>query len=256
MTFKRCTILILATVLGLAGCTPRPAVRSARLDTLRELETYTLVHTVAPGETLRSIADLYYGDPSRAAEIAAGNALTDPDRLSPGQDLRLAFAEAEWAGAERRYRARDPYNRGVAALSEGRLADAEQAFDESLAIDPAFDDARFNQAQVQLRRGRNEAAERLLADLRTRRPDDPEVLASLGNALFFQTRFGEAVAVFREVLELDADHRAGAFGLARSLTELGLTVSAIDAWEAYLRLDGTSAWAARAREQLRILRGG
>lgn len=246
--------LLTAAVLVAAGCTPRPTVRSERLDALRAQEEYVLVHTVAAEETLRTIAELYYGDPARADEIAAVNALADPDLLTPGAELRLVFAEAEWADAERRYRARDPYNRGVAALAEGRLEAAERAFDDALATDPAFDDARFNQAQVQLRRGRNEAAETLLADLRTRRPDDPEVLASLGNSLFYQTRFAEAAAVFRDLLDRDPSHLAGAYGLARSLTEAGLVESAITAWEAYLRLDGNSTWAARAREQLRELR--
>ena len=255
MTPKRLSALLLLSILLAAGCAPRPTVRSVRLDTLREQETYTLHHTVAPGETLRSIAELYYGDPDRAGEIALGNGLDDPDRLAVGRDLQLAFSESEWADADRRYRARGPYNRGVAALEDGRLEVAGTAFGDALALDPGFDDARFNLAQVQLRRGRNEAAEALLNDLRKRRPEDPEVLASLGNALFFQTRFGEAVAVFRELRELDPTHRAGAFGLARALTEAGLTESAITAWEAYLRLDGTSTWADRAREQLARLRG-
>ncbi|MBC8425509.1 tetratricopeptide repeat protein [bacterium] len=253
---SRLALLILCGVLTAAsGCSKRPTRPAVRLDTLRAHEQYTLVHTVAPGETLRTVADLYYGDPERAAEIAAVNELRDPDRLSAGDDLRLVFSEDEWASAERRYQARQPYNRGVDALASGRLEAAEAAFDEALAIDPDFDDARYNLALVQLRRGRNEAAESLLVALRERRPDDPDVLAALGNSLFFQTRFAESIAVFRDLLDVDPRHRQGAYGLARALGEAGMVESAITAWEDYLRLDGDSAWATRARQQLRELRG-
>ncbi len=256
MKFKSGAVLVLAAVTLIAGCDKRPALQAVRLDTLRAQEDYTLVHAVAPGETLRSVAELYYGDPERAAEIAAGNGLADPDRLAVGDDLLLVFSEDEWAGAERRYRARIPYNQGVDALASGRLDAAETFFDEALGIDPAFDDARYNQALVQLRRGRNEVAEALLLDVWARRPEDVDVLAALGNSLFYQTRFGDSVAIFRELLARDPDHRQGAYGLARSLTEAGLIESAVTAWEAYLRLDTDSVWAERAREQLRGLRGG
>jgi len=248
-------LILLCALISASGCDKRAALRSVRLDTLRQQEQYTLTHTVAPGETLRTVAELYYGDPDRAGEIAATNGLADPDRLSAGEDLLLVFSEDEWAGAERRYQARQPYNSGVDALASGRLEAAETAFDEALAIDPDFDDARYNLALVQLRRGRNEAAESLLVELRERRPDDLDVLAVLGNSLFFQTRFAESIAVFRDLLDADPRHRQGAYGLARALGEAGMVESAITAWEDYLRLDGDSAWATRAREQLRELRG-
>jgi len=247
-------LILLVVLAGLAGCARRPELRPVRLDTLRTHESYVLDHTVAAGETLRTVAELYYGDPDRAPEIAAANGLVDPDRLAVGRTLRLVFSEDEWAGAERRYRAREPYNRGVTALASGRLEDAGRAFDLALEIDPAFDDARYNLALVQLRRGRNEAAEALLADLRARRAEDRDVLLALGNSLFYQTRFAEAIAVFRDLTALEPGHRQGVYGLARALTEAGMVESAITAWEDYLRLDDDSAWATRAREQLKRLR--
>jgi tetratricopeptide (TPR) repeat protein len=247
--------LVLAVVALFTGCAKRTLLEPARLDTLRTQEDYTLVHTVAAGETLRSVAELYYGDPERAGEIAAGNALSDPDRLDVGDDLILLFSEDEWAGAERRYRARVPYNHGVDAFASGRLDVAGNAFREAARIDPTFDDAAYNLALVELRRGRNEAAEDLLADLRMRRPEDVDVLVALGNSLFYQTRFGESAEVFRDLLVLSPDHRQGTYGLAQALTESGMVGSAIRAWEAYLKLDSQSSWSVRAREQLKTLRG-
>lgn len=49
------------------------------------------VHEVKQGETLRAIADQWYGDPGRFRTIfdANRNLLTDPDVIFPGQLLRI-----------------------------------------------------------------------------------------------------------------------------------------------------------------------
>ncbi len=55
--------------------------------------------TVARGDTLGRIARRHYGDAARAYDIAAANAVADPDRIEIGQVLRLPGA-----GGERRCR--------------------------------------------------------------------------------------------------------------------------------------------------------
>ena len=49
------------------------------------------IHTVAPGDTLSAIAEMFYGDPSKFTIIFAANRnqLDDPDVIVPGQDLRI-----------------------------------------------------------------------------------------------------------------------------------------------------------------------
>ena len=49
------------------------------------------VHTVESGDTLSSIADAFYGDPSKFRIIFAANRnqLDDPDVIVPGQVLRI-----------------------------------------------------------------------------------------------------------------------------------------------------------------------
>ena len=49
------------------------------------------IHTVAPGDTLSSIADAFYGDPAKFRIIFAANRnqLDDPDVIVPGQVLRI-----------------------------------------------------------------------------------------------------------------------------------------------------------------------
>lgn len=50
-------------------------------------KTTTQRHTVAAGETLASIALLYYGDPSEWRLIAAASGVTDPRKIKPGDRL-------------------------------------------------------------------------------------------------------------------------------------------------------------------------
>jgi LysM repeat protein len=47
------------------------------------------VHVVRKGETLSKIAAKYYGDANRFHEIAKANKISDPNRIFPGQRLRI-----------------------------------------------------------------------------------------------------------------------------------------------------------------------
>jgi nucleoid-associated protein YgaU len=52
---------------------------------------YTQVHVVQSGDTLSKIAQKYYGDASLYTKIFQANrdVLSDPNRISPGQKLRI-----------------------------------------------------------------------------------------------------------------------------------------------------------------------
>jgi nucleoid-associated protein YgaU len=52
---------------------------------------YTQTHTVVPGDTLSKIAQKYYGDASLYPQIFQANrdVLSDPNKISPGQKLRI-----------------------------------------------------------------------------------------------------------------------------------------------------------------------
>ena len=117
---RRLLMALLVLTLLVSGCARRQWNTSERLETLRELEAYNLTHAVAPGETLRSIADLYYDDPSRADEIALVNGLADPDLPEVGERLELLFTAEEWSEAEGRRSALAAYKHGVAAVRAGR----------------------------------------------------------------------------------------------------------------------------------------
>lgn len=251
---------VLAAVGGCAGGprssgapAPSPAPRTPQDVGAGEGNT-VITHAVRAGESLASIADNYYGDPGRAAAIAARNGLKGEP--SPGSALRLVFAPAEWESAQRRAAALEPYNRGVQALAQDRLGEAERLFRQSVQAAPDLANARYNLALVLLRRGMADDAVALLRDLTRERPRDPEYACALGNALFQTAQFGEAASWFQEALALDPVHRRAAFGRARSLQEDGRRADAAAAWRRYLELDPDSSWSATARENLRKLADG
>ena len=207
-------------------------------------------HEIVAGETLRRIADNYYGDPERAEQIARQNGLTDPNRIVPGSVLRLVFDEQEWSTAQKRATALQSYNRGVELLGQDKLDMAEQQFRRAVTTAPDLLAARYNLALVLLKRGHHDEALGLLEQLTEVRPDDTDFRFARGNALFLLTRFDEAVTQFAAVIERDAGHKRAAFGLARSLQEGGHTERAISAWQRYLELDSSSRWADVARRNL------
>jgi tetratricopeptide (TPR) repeat protein len=255
--------LVLALALaGVAGCARRPrpvegtAVPEPVAPPLPGADKTVISHTVKTGETLARIADNYYGEPGRAAAIGRRNGLAEGRDPVPGSVLSLEFAPSEWADAQRRAAALEPYNRGVQALAQDRLGEAERLFRLALETAPELPDARYNLALVLLRRGQAEEAVSILTALAGERPGDAEYRCALGNALFQSARFAEATGQFARVLADHPDHRRAAFGRARALQEDGRVDEAATAWRRYLELDPDSSWADVARENLRKLTDG
>lgn len=242
-------------LLLVTGCAKqvRPPVSG---PTVPPADQRVIEHTVGSGESLARIADNYYGDPEQYRTIAQDNGITDPDRLVPGSVLRLQFTAEQWAGAQQRAAALKPYNKGVDLLANERLGEAEKQFKLALATAPDLRAAKYNLALVYLKRGRNDLALELLAELTSERPDDPDFRFARGNALFQATRFDEAIEQFAVALERRPGFKRAAFGLARSYQEGGHPQRAIAAWQDYLKLDDSSSWAETARRNLRKLQDG
>ncbi len=68
-----------------------PAAKPAEAGTPAGENPYTQWYEVQKGDTLWKIAKQYYGDGSLYTEIFKANqdTLTDPDKIKPGQKLRI-----------------------------------------------------------------------------------------------------------------------------------------------------------------------
>lgn len=247
-------VFILGLVMVLSGCSKKVVQTSQ--TTPPAAGDRIIEHRIASGETLALIADNYYGDPARAAQVARDNDVVDPELITPGSVLRLRFSGDEWASARRRADALAAYNHGVDLMGQERLAEAEGQFRLALRTAPELVAARYNLALVLVQRGQVEEALPLLEELIAARPLDRDFRFARGHALFTVTRFADAADEFAEVLALDPGHRRAAFGRARALEEEGRRTAAITAWERYLELDADSSWAAQARRRLQALIDG
>ncbi len=244
------SLAVLCVLLLAGGC----AKRMAPSDIPEVVVPQEIIeHEIAPGETLSSIADNYYGDPARAVDIARDNGLTTTDQVAPGSLLVLRFAAGEWDAARRRSAALGNYNRGVDLMAREKLGEAERHFRLALDTAPDLVSAKYNLALVLLQRGKGDEALALLTELTAARPGNTDFLFARGNALFQLTRFEEAVVPFTAVLAVDAGHKRATFGLARSLQEAGHIDAARAAWLRYLEMDADSSWARVARRNLQQL---
>jgi len=254
MTVNRVLILLLIAVLFVFGCTKQ--VQQKAVNQEPSHRGHTLTHTVVQGETLRRIADNYFGDPDLAAAIAAMNGITNPDRIVPGSVLVLDFDEKQWKGARQRSVALDAYNKGVDLMARDRLAEAEKQFRIALDTSPDLESASYNLALVMGRRGENSEALVLLDKLTADNPENVDFHFARGHSLFLVTRFADAALEFQAILEIEPDHKRAIFSLARSCQEDGQTELARKNWQRYLELDSTTSWADAARRNLKKLRNG
>ncbi len=252
MMRSRIFLMLLAILVLSAGCSKQVAKQGAETEVHNQ--GHSLKHTVVAGETLRRIAENYFGDPELADAIAAANGITDPNRIVPGSVLVLDFDESQWRGTRQRSVALEAYNKGVDLMAQDRLAEAEKQFRLALDTEPELESASYNLALVLSQRGKDSQALVFLDELTANRPENTDFHFARGHSLFLVARFSDAAQEFAQVLKLDTNHKRAAFGWARSLQEDGQKQKAILAWQQYLEMDGTSSWADVARRNLKTLR--
>ncbi len=138
------------------------------------------------------------GDPSRAVQVDLGRVLAGLDPSS------LPIADAErWRAARGAFRAAQDaaldlpaahLNLGLDAQRRGAPAEAIEAFERALELDPWFLPARFDLANLLDALDRPAAAERVLAAGRERAPEDGELAYSHGLVLATLGRLEESAA--------------------------------------------------------------
>jgi tetratricopeptide (TPR) repeat protein len=237
-------LIALTIILLAAGCARRVALPTR--------EDRVVMHQVVDGETLEMIADDYYGDPSRALELRRINSL-DAGELEPGTIVQIVLNERELDLFNVRKQARLPYNRGLELTAKGSYLEAIGHFQDAIAVDPDFAEARHNLGVTyQKMKAYDKALSQFNEALRLR-PEHPVYHFGAGTCHFYLEHFSEAARAFERVIAADPNHLKARYSLAVAYEKLDRPDQARSEWERYLRLDGTSEWAQEARKRLEKL---
>lgn len=245
-------IRTLATALLAAVCAcggAKPPARTA------EPVAQIITHRVEQGESWESLARDFYGDESRAADLARSNGMDGALAPRAGAAVRIQLGAGDAARLERRLDAARDYNAGLDLAAEANYAGAAARFEEALKSDPTFTDASYNLALASGRLGDRAREIRILRDLVSVAPARIEYRYALGAAHFAAGELAPAAEAFSAVLAMDPGNGQALFSLGAVCERQGKKEEAILRYREYLALDPGGEWAEAARERLAALGG-
>jgi len=144
------------------------------------------------------------------------------------------------------------FDEAQAAEEGGDTATAERLYRRVMKLDPADPAAPFNLGNLLRMAGRlleSETAYRAAVKA------DPKYIAAwynLADVLDDQGRTKDAVECLKRALDAEPGYADAIFNMALFLQRLDRPAEAVTWWRRYLELDGSSAWAARARRALKF----
>jgi tetratricopeptide (TPR) repeat protein len=245
--------LSITGALVVAGAFAWAAFFSGCAKKARQPEGKVYLHKVAEGETLKDLADEYYGNPDRASFIGEFNGLSSDENPAPGTVIRVPMTEDDVDRMKTHEQATIPYNEGLELAGKASYIDAVEKFREAIALDPGFADARYNLGvTLYMVKSYDKAKDELerAVDLR---PKNAKYRFALGNALFHLEDYRQAASTFESVMQMDPANTKALYSLAVCYEKLGEKEKAITAWKRYLELDATSTWGVEARKRLQAL---
>ena len=211
---------------------PDPIVRIGALRGIR----------LAPTPELAAIAVPLLEDPVRIVRLAAVEAVAPSSlrsaaiagEFSPGADAGASlstvsrgpvaeYREAQLASAER---PEAQLNLAWLALALDAPAEAEEALETAIALDPAFVPAYVNLADLYLRTGRDLEGEPLLRTALELSPESADAHHALGLLLVRDGRAGEAMPHLQRAAELESRGTRYAYVHAVALRSAGDTATA------------------------------
>ncbi len=142
------------------------------------------------------------------------------------------------------------FERGCWLEAEERFEEAAEAFRGVAAREPGRADAWFNLGNALRAQGRLDGAEEIYRVTTAIEPAHALAWYNLGDVLEEQGALRSAADALGRALAADPSFADAHFNLASCLVRLGRDADARAHWQAYLRLDPGSAWAAQAREAM------
>ncbi|HEY1534744.1 MAG TPA: tetratricopeptide repeat protein, partial [Polyangiaceae bacterium] len=181
---------------------------------------------------LNGLGDALYraGRYSEAQARFEASTQADPDDLSAKIGVaksKLALERVEDANLMLK-KLRDTYPQAVpvaywygrALEAAGNRTQAEAVYKDALKApsdDPQTVDVYIALALLQSQQGRNDEAQKTLADARAKLPDQPAIHKALGDVALSQGRYPEAMDEFRQAVAMDAEDLGARFKLGVAL---------------------------------------
>jgi len=212
---------------------------------------------------LRQLARWHRGGDSLAAALAGlmqGDdllvRLPDGRLAEPSGQLRLQFdlPASRAPVVHLRRQALDPveaFERALAAEEAGDHAAALEGYEAALAGLGREPEILFNAGNALFALGRPADAAAYFLEAVQGDAEFAQAWNNLGNALVELGRIEYGVLAYRKALAIEPDYADAHFNLGEALHRSGAADAAREHFEAYLRRDAFSRWAARARARLR-----
>jgi len=246
---RRSILLVLLCVAAAASCAKKETVAPPA----RERVGQTITHRVTAGETWESLARDYYGNPTRAGELAADNGGEPARPPVEGSAVRVLLTDRELRYVRNRLDAAREYNAGLDLVASGNYAEAAGRFEAAVELNPYFADASFNLAVAYQKLGYHAKAIDILDELVALSPRNVEYLYALGVSRFAGADYSAAKKAWGDALAIDPAHRKAVFSLGVLCEKTGKKDEARNRFEQYLRLDPNGEWADAARSHLEAL---
>jgi tetratricopeptide (TPR) repeat protein len=214
------------------GPSTQPALRAALADPDALVRAAAAVALAGADAGTRAawLAPLL-GDPVRQVRMEAARALAgEPEaRLAPRQREAFSVAIQEYVAAER-FNADRPEGRanlGNLHATQGRFDEAVAAYRSALALDPSFEPAALNLADVYRGGGLEADAERTLREALARDPRSASAQHALGLSLARQRRSAESLQALGAAARLAPENARFAYVHAVALNDAGQREAAL-----------------------------
>ena len=198
-------------------------------DPLVQLAAVGLIENLNPGDRV-GFAQRFLTHPLRALRLAAARVLLPSrEQLSERRRNDLDAALAEYRAAQRfnSDRAEGLFNSASTLAQLGRLEDATEAFEATIARAPWFTAAYINLADLLRRYGREQDAEALLRQAVESNEEDPSGHFALGLSLVRSEQLEEAMESLQRAAELAPDEPYYQYVIGIALNSTGERAAAL-----------------------------
>lgn len=173
---------------------------------------------------------------------------------NPGPGRITAFEPSAQTQTARAEEAESWFQRGLEIEERGgNAAEAQEAYERSVELNPAAAGAWVNLGTLFYRAGRLEQAEERYRRAIEIAPDYSLAHFNIGNVYEELEKLDLAIEAYQAALRIDTGYADAHYNLALIYERSDRLMQSAKHWRAYLKLDPASPWAGIARQQLASL---